>query len=808
MPATGGGSRCRILAIYGMPGVGKSRLARALYELLAPSHDGKQIYVSCDPDRPEPATLEAIADRIAAETGWTSPADGSVARCFQYLKAYFQNPRNLIVVDDLAAGPDRLIVDQFVESAELRDSTIILVSRYRPLRYNTAQLHEVRPLTDEHSEQLLCELLGADVRQHFPRDFADVVRYCEGLPRALYAVRTAVAEGSSLAAVAQALRDPMRCLEMLSRDGHDLAQELAAAHSTLDDDQRRTLAAISLLRSPTVGAEAVALVAGDAEPLVTAGRLAKLEDVRLLSVRPADPAAQSEGPRFRLGRLVGLALQKRLEHDRKQFALSREQLDTYYRTKVDEIYSVWVHETPTDNFATYEVLNLLDKEHRDILYASAVAAPDDDRPCWRLAHVITGLFPRVSCDWPMWAEFFTHARTTAEALRHRERVERALQATRQADGLRLLFAGCLDRAETSLNASLDYAAERLSRDPDMLIRAHVHLAELLMERGLYQEAQMHITQVAAIEDPRPQDQDQPWAKFISAVVSRNLLLGAWHRVELLEKVRPDAVEDPTRRSRMSLYVADVLREIGQGASAEEAYLDARRIAEESGDHFAVARADYSRAMLYLDWGNLEQAKRLIEWVRPAYTANTDDLWSRRFEYLEIRAAQLDPGHPDAGRVSAQLDRLMRAVDPHKDAWLHVNVTLLQVQTLLDRKEFARARRDIDNLLLRLRREDVWVEARALVLLGRIRRAEGDYRRARADLNKARKLFVQCRDVCGELLAYRELTSARRGLGIAHPQRFTARRLARRNARQRPLCLPEPRPRTRPDLWLGPEYQGA
>ena len=785
-----------ILAMYGLPGVGKTALAQEMWGRLSAAHTGSRVQVTWDRPLGAPFDRDAFARKLLAELGIGEDrlrtADEDV--CLLLLAGALRGSRNLVLIDGLTEGLTGGDLESLLGAVTVTDSTIIVVSRAKPAEFDADQLFEVRPLSDEASREVLLTKLGAGTADRNPHELSDLVRYCEGIPQALHAVSARVRGGRPISDVVAALRDPAACLDELRVDGYDLGTELASAYSGLTGDQRRTLAAISILRSESVGAWAVSMITGIGV-MRTEALLADLEDARLLTVLPTD-AETRRGPRYRCRRLVSLALETRNAEACRDLRLSREGLDRDYRTRVEVIYKQWWDKEddvlrylqPFEGTAAMPTLDWLRLEHQDVLHAVRAARDIGlDRPCWSLGQLLTGLFPLISCDWPMWADFFDTAKAAVDRRggpAPSDEARLAVGAIIQAQGLCCQFAGRLRDAEIALKDSRRRAGSMGTRDPDVEIRAYVHLGEILMERGRYASAQVAMRDANTIPDPRTLDEDQNWAKFISAVASRNLEPATWSNTDLLEDVRIELSHnaDPTRHARMSLHIADALREIGRGREAEGEYRRARGIAEDAGDHFTAARADYSRVHLLLDWGMIEEAESLLGLVRPIYEATQDETWHRRFAFLEARVV-FEKG--DSPRALILIRHLYEQAVRAEDAWVRAHGALLYARVLIACRRAADAERVIGDLKQHLNDvKNQWVKAQALVILGEIHgRASVDFPRARAELKEALAIFRECGDVRGACEAYRRLAGVRPGLDPMRPRyRFKAWRLRRRGLR--------------------------
>src|SRR5262245_6977845 len=96
--------RWKILAVYGMPGVGKSHFARVLFEAYRTTHHGRKEIVTCDPPCAEPVTLAGVASMLAAKLIGPAMAGVEPEACLQALRSVLSGPGNLLVVDGLGEG--------------------------------------------------------------------------------------------------------------------------------------------------------------------------------------------------------------------------------------------------------------------------------------------------------------------------------------------------------------------------------------------------------------------------------------------------------------------------------------------------------------------------------------------------------------------------------------------------------------------------------------------------------------------------------------------------------------------------------
>ncbi|MEY9857791.1 tetratricopeptide (TPR) repeat protein [Catenulispora sp. GAS73] len=796
------GNGWAILAMHGMPGVGKSAFATELWGRLHSQHPGEHAFVRWEPEWGEP-TRAAVVRRLLVEL--KVPERELIGAgddlCERQLRHNLQDkPGHLIVIDGLCRGIPQSELDDLLSRIKTTHSTFIVVSRTKPTGYGADQLFEVRPLGPASSKALVRSMLGKKTELDHPAEFAEVIQSCDGLPRALHTACTRVRKLTTLADVSEALKDPETCLPFLKTDDHDLGAELASEYNALSENHRRVLGAVSLLRSRAVGAQAVSTITGigvrAAEEL-----LAELEDVRLLSAET--PGFASPEPRYVQHRLVGLALRELNADACQAFGLTRQPLDRYYETQIAEIFDEWSHEQGSSPGASEKLLALLRHDYRDALTATLDAyLSGRGKTCWQLGHMITGLFPIVSCDWRMWEEFFEAAQRAAK----RDGEIEASVSTVQAQGLAYLLAGGLSDAEPLLRDSLRRATERQTYDADVQIRSYVHLAESEMERGLYTKAREHIESATPIRDPRPYDADQDWAGFVSAVVNRNLQEDTWYQVDLLEQARIllKGVRDPTRMSRMSLYIADAMREVGQGLGAEDEYHKTWESAESAGDAFMAARASYSTAMLLLDWKDVPGARRtsreLVQIIKPVYEASRDPLWRDRYAFLCARLKFEEGEHlksQDCRNALIELYNRLRA--DQNDRWLYTNTVLLLAEAHRTSQRPDLARQLLETTMQGFEyNKNTQALARAHVILGHINTQAKDKRKARAEFKKAVDLFMSCGDDRGEYSARKELARSWRGPAVVRSghQRFRVRRLdLRRSTRKlepptgRPLGVP-------------------
>jgi tetratricopeptide (TPR) repeat protein/DNA-binding transcriptional ArsR family regulator len=418
-----------MLAVSGLPGMGKSAFQSRWVRENSGRFSGKPVYVNF-------AELPGGSQ--------TARLSAAVAEALQQLEV---GPRHL---PDTLAGLTRLyrelsaqrrllvVLDQITEAAQVRalvpsgpGSAVLAAgpSRIGELTLMGAQLLPLQPLEPEHGLQLLTRLVGDGSRiRAEPEAARRAVEFCGGLPVALgiVAARLAMEPRLTLRALVAELSDEERRLEGLSIPGEELGVSavIGMAYGKLPAEAALLYGRLGLLPGPRFDDEVAAAVGG-VGTAVARRALARLESAGLVE------AADDDGRR-RFVSLVGLharargtaepeaernaALARVIRHYVRRVAQADEAV-TGPRLRVTDHAEV-LRDAPPSPFAgdaagggagggagdgaKSAALKWLHRERADLLAVHETAAAlGEHRAVWQLAEGLTALFlnHRYLQDW-------------------------------------------------------------------------------------------------------------------------------------------------------------------------------------------------------------------------------------------------------------------------------------------------------------------------------------------------------------------------------------------------------------------------
>lgn len=258
-----------VLAIDGMPGVGKTTLAVRAAHLLEPSFPDGQLFVdlqghSDDPPLDPSSALNVLLGQLGVPAGQIPPdLDQRVARW----RTELATRRVLLVLDNAASGAQLGLL------LPAGGGCLTLVtSRHRLLDLDGAHPRSVETLSPEESVAMLERIAGARVRAE-PADAAEVAKRCGYLPLALRLAATRLAHRSQwqVRDLASRLADPEAPLVELSSGERTLVSVFSLSYRQLPSDAQRTLRMLGLHPADTFDLRSVAAVAD--LPLATARRV-------------------------------------------------------------------------------------------------------------------------------------------------------------------------------------------------------------------------------------------------------------------------------------------------------------------------------------------------------------------------------------------------------------------------------------------------------------------------------------------------------------------------------------------------------
>ncbi|WP_460364587.1 AAA family ATPase, partial [Actinocorallia lasiicapitis] len=264
-------ARAGIAVLTGLPGVGKSTLARRFAELSRDRFPGGQLLVE-------------VADYTV---GGEVDVLGMMGSCLAALGvAEEHQPSRLadrvkLFRTRTAAQPCLVMIDGATEPAQVRNllprapGSLVLATTgadLSELDLAGATFHELRGLGAEHSRELFVAVAGEP-------SGTELVGYADGLPLAIAIMGSLVRRlhETTLAELSAEIADDRRRLHTLSLGGCRVSAAFSSSYQRLPDDARLLYRRLSLLPGPDfTGAVAAALV------LAGGALMGRLADAHLL----------------------------------------------------------------------------------------------------------------------------------------------------------------------------------------------------------------------------------------------------------------------------------------------------------------------------------------------------------------------------------------------------------------------------------------------------------------------------------------------------------------------------------------------
>lgn len=253
-------NRTSLVALWGMPGIGKSALAVRMAYTVRASLDfpGGEFYYSLRGSDPAgPAAPSAVLRHFLRQAGVQEiPSDATLSELAAQFRSRIADSPVLMVLDDAATAAQ---IRQLLPASPRSVVIVTSISRLDGLRREGFELVEVSTFSDDHAERMFADTIGRTRLDAEPEATQGLIQICAGLPLALSLVsaRAAAQARSPLAGLVTRLSCAPMTDMRITRD-ESLREHIDSCYRLLTPDLAEAYRMLGTLPGPQFGVGVVA----------------------------------------------------------------------------------------------------------------------------------------------------------------------------------------------------------------------------------------------------------------------------------------------------------------------------------------------------------------------------------------------------------------------------------------------------------------------------------------------------------------------------------------------------------------------